>query len=311
MNGRDGKKLTLVVMAAGMGSRFGGLKQLEPVGPEGEFILEYSVYDAMRSGFTELVIIIKEENRDLFHEAIGRKIAKFMEVKYVFQDTKDLPGAYTENEECRKRQKPWGTGHAVLAARDKLNHPFMVINADDFYGKETFYEMVRMLSDLPDGTGALVSFPLERTMSRSGGVSRGILTIDDKGILSGVAEHTDIRYHGERILSYGEKEVELQPDTRVSMNVWGFSPEILPLLSDEFEQFLQEIRDPGKDEFQLPTAVSHLVRNGRIRILTGTSTEKWYGITYKEDKEKVKQGIKEQTEKGRYPKKLWEGRDAR
>lgn len=142
--------------------------------------------------------------------------------------------------------------------------------------------MVRMLSDLPVGTGALVSFPLERTISRSGGVSRGILTIDDKGILSGVAEHTDIRYHGERILSYGEKKVELQPDTRVSMNVWGFSPEILPLLSDEFEQFLQEIRDPGKDEFQLPTAVSHLVRNEKSESLqeqarkngTGSPTRK-------------------------------------
>lgn len=311
MNGREENKLTLVVMAAGMGSRFGGLKQLEPVGPSGEFILEYSVYDAWQSGFTELVIIIKEENRDLFHEAIGRKIMRFMEVKYVFQDTTDLPGEYTEKEELRKRKKPWGTGHAVYAARKEITRPFMVINADDFYGKETFKEMARMLTDLPEGTGALVSFPLARTMSRSGGVSRGLLSTDDNGFLEGVAEHTDIRYEGDRILSYGEEIMELSPDDRVSMNVWGFSPEILALLSEEFGQFLEDMRNPEKDEFQLPSAVNSMIEKERIRILAGKSPEKWYGITYKEDKAAVEQGIKEQAEKGRYPKKLWEDKDGR
>lgn len=311
MNGREESKLSLVVMAAGMGSRFGGLKQLEPVGPSGEFILEYSVYDAWKSGFRELIIIIKEENRDLFHEAIGRKIMNFMEVKYAFQDIKDIPDEFRENEEVKKRQKPWGTGHAVLAARKEITCPFMVINADDFYGKETFSEMARILSEIPKGTGAIVSYPLERTMTRSGGVSRGLCSTNEAGFLTDVVEHTDIRYEENRILSFGEEVMAVKPDTQVSMNVWGFLPEILPLLSQEFTAFLENIRDPLKDEFQLPSAVSSMIRKNSIRILAGRSTEKWYGITYKADKETVKLGIKEQTDKGRYPERLWEDKDGR
>lgn len=309
MAGREKDELSLVVMAAGMGSRFGGLKQLEPVGPMGEFILEYSVYDAWKSGFTELVIIIKEENRALFHESMGRKLQTFMAVKYAIQDTADLPTQYQESEDYRKREKPWGTGHAVLAARGLITHPFMVINADDFYGGETFSVMARILRVLPEETGAMVSFPLDRTMSRSGGVSRGICTINEEGFLTDVVEHTDIRYEGDRILSYGETVMELQGDTQVSMNVWGFWPGIFPLLSEEFEGFLQHIKDLGKDEFQLPSAVDYLIKKNRIRILSGRSPEKWYGITYKSDKDSVKQGIKEQTLKGRYPEKLWEDTD--
>ncbi len=309
MNHGEEAKLSLVVMAAGLGSRFGGLKQLEPVGPSGEFILEYSVYDAWKSGFSELIIIIKEENRELFHEAIGSKIMKFMDVRYVYQNTRDLPDEFKSSEKCKSREKPWGTGHAVLAAREAIKHPFMVINADDFYGKETFSEMARILSGLTDGRGAFVSFPLERTMSRSGGVSRGLCNVDELGFLTGVIEHTDIRYAGDRILSYGEKTVELMPDTQVSMNVWGFRPSMLPLLSEEFSGFLEHIGDPEKEEFQLPSAVNTMIRKGRISVVSGKSPEKWYGITYKEDKDTVKQGIKEQIILGRYKERLWEDRD--
>lgn len=302
----DRKKLSLVVMAAGMGSRFGGLKQLEPVGPGGEFILEYSVYDAWRHGFQELIIIIKEENRELFHEAIGKRVEKFMEVKYAVQDTGDLPHRFMADEKLTGRVKPWGTGHAVYAARELINHPFMVINADDFYGRDTFREMARLLRELEDGTGAMVAFPLSLTMSRSGGVSRGVCVIDEEGCLRDIVEHTDIRYDGERILSCGENLQELLPGCPVSMNVWGFSQEILPMLTEELGDFLGSLLQVDKAEFQLPTAVNRLVQTGRLRILAGRSEEKWYGITYRSDKESVMEGIRGQVLQGRYPEALWE-----
>lgn len=302
----DRKKLSLVVMAAGMGSRFGGLKQLEPVGPGGEFILEYSVYDAWQSGFQELIIIIKEENRELFHEAIGKRVEKFIEVKYAIQDIGDLPETAGADELWKSRVKPWGTGHAVYAARKLINHPFMVINADDFYGRDTFREMARLLRELKEGTGAMVAYPLSLTMSRSGGVSRGVCTIDGDGCLRDIVEHTDIQYHGERILSHGESLQELSPHCPVSMNVWGFSKEILPLIKEEFKDFLENLESTDKEEFQLPTAVNRMIQKDGLSILAGKSEEKWYGITYRTDKESVMEGIRGQVLQGRYPEALWE-----
>jgi len=299
------RKLTLVVMAAGMGSRFGGLKQLEPVGPHGEFILEYSAYDAWRHGFEKVIIIVKENSKELFHDAIGNRLEKHLEVHYAVQDKEDVPEESISQEKIKERIKPWGTGHAVLAARNLIDGPFMVINADDYYGAETFKTMAEILNKLKQGQGAAVVYPLKKTMSLHGGVSRGICTISE-GKLQKIVEHTEIRYEIDQIYSKESGEDRIDEDTLVSMNVWGFNPDMMHLLKMELEVFLKNISELDTEEFQLPSVVDDLIRQRELEILVGQSHEQWYGITYRMDKASLVRGIEEKIRSGNYPERLWE-----
>ena len=304
--GEDRKKLTLVVMAGGMGSRFGGLKQLEPVGPHGEFILEYSAYDAWRHGFEKIIIIVRENSKELFHDAIGSRLEKHLEVHYAVQDREDVPEGSISLEKIKERIKRWGTGHAVLAAKNLIKDPFMVINADDFYGEETFKTMAEILSNLKQGQGAAVVYSLKKTMSLHGGVSRGICTISEDGKLQKIVEHTEIRYEKDKIHSKESGEDMIDEDTLVSMNVWGFNQEMIHLLEKELEIFLKNMTKLDTKEFQLPSVVDDLISRRQLEILVGESHEKWHGITYRNDKASLVRGIEEKIRSGKYPERLWE-----
>lgn len=299
------EKLTLVVMAAGMGSRFGGLKQLEPVGPGGEFILEYSAYDAWRYGFERIIVIVKEDTLELFHDAIGKRLSSRLDVSYCVQRKEDLPLKISESL-LKERNKPWGTAHAVYAAREHINGPFMVINADDFYGSETFQTMAEMLKRVRPGQGAAVAFSLDRTMSLHGGVSRGICTINGEGRLESIQEHTDIRYEQGIIYSRESVKESIPANTLVSMNVWGFHRSILEHMEAELKRFLRHLTEPKNEEFLLPTMVNELIEDNKLEVLIGQSHEKWYGITYRMDKDRVVEGIQSKIRSGEYPVKLWE-----
>lgn len=299
-------KLTLVVMAAGMGSRFGGLKQLEPVGPGGEFILEYSAYDAWRHGFEKIIVIVKEESLELFHDAIGKRLSSRLEVSYCVQRRDDLPLERISESLLAERNKPWGTAHAVYAARKEIDGPFMVINADDFYGGETFQTMAEMLKKLRPGQGAAVAFSLEKTMSLHGGVSRGICTINGEGRLENIQEHTDIRYEKGIIYSRESGKESIPENTLVSMNVWGFHGSILEHVEAELKRFLRHLTEPKTEEFLLPTMVNELIEGNKLEVLMGQSHEKWYGITYRMDKDRVVEGIQSKIRSGEYPVRLWE-----
>ncbi len=293
-------ELTLVVMAAGMGSRFGGLKQLQPVGPNGELILDYSISDAKNQGFTRVIFIIKEENQDLFHEAIGEKIQKGMKVSYAYQKTTDLPSdKFTSLGE--KRVKPWGTGQAVYAARNLIETPFMVINADDFYGRETFEKMANLLRELKAGQAAMVAFPVDKTLSENGSVSRGVCTLNQEGELLDLKEHTKICKTDDIIVSELEEgNIELSGDTLVSMNVWGFLPDMLPKLEEEFVGFLEKVKDQEKGEFYLPEAVASLIAQAKLSVFVAKTEETWYGVTYKEDQSIIEKGIIKLHQLGQY-----------
>ncbi len=300
MKKRNTVELTLVVMAAGMGSRFGGLKQLQPVGPHGELILDYSISDAKEQGFTQVIFIIKEENQDLFHEAIGEKVQQGMNVSYAYQKGTDLP---LEKFKAlgEERIKPWGTGQAVYAARKLIKTPFMVINADDFYGAETYEKMAHLLREIKPGQAAMVAFPVDKTLSENGSVSRGVCSLNDDGELMDLREHTKIFTSNDSIISQlDEGQVELNKETLVSMNVWGFLPEVLPKLEMELISFLEKIKDPIKEEFYLPEAVSSLISKKELRVFVEKTEETWYGVTYKADQNIIEKGILKLHELGKY-----------
>jgi UTP-glucose-1-phosphate uridylyltransferase len=299
---------SLIVLAAGLGSRYGGMKQVDPVGPTGEIIMDYSVYDALRNGFGKVIFIIREETRDIFHESIGAKLKKYIEVEYVFQKDTDLPDNLVVSGE---RSKPWGTGHAVFAARNTVRSPFAVINADDFYGEDTFRKLSEALDEIENkkGMAAMVGFPIEKTLTENGSVSRGICEIDGEGYLRDVVEKTKIQEVHRQIINrseLGEQEI-LQPGTIVSMNVWGFVPEFFELLEDEMVKFLTDKQtNLEKDEFYLPFAVNSLVHEGKLRVRVRESEENWFGVTYREDKAHVRESIMLKIDEGVYPKNLWE-----
>ncbi len=282
------KKTTLVVMAAGMGSRFGGLKQMAPLGPDGQMIIDYSIYDAPRAGFDKAVLIIKKENEADFREAAGRRIEKMMDVSYVFQSPTDLPSGFSLP---MGRVKPWGTGHAVLAARNAVDTPFAVINADDFYGAESYRLMHSQL--ISENPSCMVGFRLGNTLTESGTVSRGVCVIDEGGYLSSVTEHTAL-----------DKNSGIPLDTIVSMNLWGFDPTIFSHLQRGFEGFLSTMPDPMKSEFYLPFVVDGMIKNEGARFRVLQSPERWYGVTYREDAEGVKAAILQKHEDGLYPNML-------
>ncbi len=280
--------LTLVIMAAGMGSRFGGLKQLEPIGPNGEILLDMSIFDAQRCGFNKVVVIIREENEADFRKYVGKRIEERIPVEYVFQDCSILP---------QGRTKPFGTGHAVLCCRDAVKSPFVAINADDYYGYNAFKDISSHLLSANKGEYAMVGYSLKNTVTPNGTVSRGICTVEN-GFLSSVEEHTKINGQFVDTLADG-KEFQLGGDNIVSMNLWGFTPDFFDALSAQFEQFLANA-DLMKDEFFLPFAVDKMIKSGEASARVFHCLDKWYGVTYREDLPDVKAAVKDLFDKGLY-----------
>lgn len=279
------RDITLVVMAAGMGSRFGGLKQIEAVTDDGEGILDFSVRDAKRAGFTKVVFVIKHEIEDVFKEYVGDRISKKIKVEYVFQDLHDLPEGFTCPED---RTKPWGTGQAVLACRDVVHEPFAVINADDYYGMHAFDEIAAYLQSEPEDY-CMTGFRLTNTLSENGTVSRGVCDIKD-GYLEKVTERTKIKDC--KYTEDGETWVDLSPDTVVSMNLWGFTPDFFDDLESGFKSFLETSSSNIKAEYYLPTAVTNVINSGKKRVRVFVAEDQWYGMTYPEDKQLVMDAMK-------------------
>ena len=284
---------TLVVMAAGMGSRFGGLKQIAPVGRNGEAILDFSVYDAVAAGFNKVVFVINHNIEKDFKELVGKRIEKRVKVEYVFQEKEYLPEGYSCPEE---RVKPWGTGHAILCCKDTVKEPFAVINADDFYGKTAFKKIYDYLKEETENY-CMVGFRLANTLTENGYVSRGVCE-EENGFLSNITERTkivDCKYTEDDV-----NWVELSPDTIVSMNMWGFTTDIFAYLEREFDNFLKEKLTVEKSEFYLPSVVDILIKSGEKKAKVLSSEDKWYGVTYKEDKDAVVKAIGEMVENGEY-----------
>ena len=284
---------TLVVMAAGMGSRFGGLKQLEPIGPGGEALLDFSVYDAKAAGFNKVVFIIKHAIEDDFKRIVGSRIEKMIDVEYVFQETDILPEGFV----CPlDRAKPWGTGHAVWCCRNAVKTPFAVINADDYYGKSAFVQIYnRLCEDKNDY--CMVGFRLKNTLTENGSVSRGVCNIEN-GVLKSITERTEIsdcKYKNE----LGEW-VALDEDTVVSMNMWGFTPDVFNFVERDLVAFLKEKIDVPKAEFYLPAIVSNVIARGEKQVSVLVAEDKWYGVTYKEDKEGVVAALSQKIKNGEY-----------
>lgn len=289
-----GKDITLVVMAAGMGSRFGGLKQIEPIGPGGEVLLDYSVYDAVKAGFNKVVFVIKHAIEKDFKEMVGKRIAKRVNVEYVFQEIDKLPEGYACPPD---REKPWGTAHAILCCKDVVKEPFAVVNADDYYGHSAFQKMAEFLnSDTPDY--CMVGFRLANTLTENGYVSRGVCEIEN-GTLKTVTERTkisDCKYTEDD----GKTWTELPADTVVSMNLWGFRPDIFGYIETGFKAFLDEKINVPKSEYYLPTVVSERIEKGEKDVKVLIAEDKWYGVTYKEDKETVVAAITKMMDDGLY-----------
>ena len=297
---------SLLVLAAGMGSRYGGLKQLDPVGPSGETLMDYSIYDAKRAGFSRVVFLIRREMREDFEDQVGRKYQGILEVDYAYQDKDDLPGGFV----CPPgRDKPWGTGHAVWAARDALlGVPFAVINADDFYGAETFNELMKAFSDQSSPEGmlecAMVGFRLSETLSEHGTVSRGICQTEN-GYLQSVEEWTEISQEAEiKGRNPAGKVLSLTGEETTSMNVWAFPPHAFPPLRLGFSRFLESMPDPLKSEFYLPAAVDEWIKEGSGRVSVRPASCSWMGVTYKEDRPRVEKLISTLVSEGVYPSPL-------
>ena len=305
------EKPVLVVMAAGMGSRYGGLKQLDPVGNHGQLIIDYSIYDARRAGFETVVFVIKEENEAAFRAGIGDRLARAMDVRYAYQRLEDLPGCYAVPE---GRTKPWGTCHAVLAARSAVDGPFAVINADDYYGPEGFRKLYRYLEDHPDRPGcgeyAMVGYRLGNTVTAHGSVARGVCEEDGGHYLTRVTERTCIEQDGADARyteDGGATWTPLSGEAVVSMNLWGFSRGFLDEAQARFPAFLDKTlaENPLKGEYFLPSVVTQLLEEGRARVKVLHSADRWHGVTYREDRPEVVRAIADMTARGLYPENLW------
>ena len=302
------KKPVLVVMAAGMGSRYGGLKQIDPVGSHGEAILDYSLFDAHEAGFETAVIIIKEAIRQDFMDTVGKRLEKSpMEIRYAYQELDKLPEGHTVPD-CRT--KPWGTGHAVLCAKDVIGDaPFAVINSDDYYGKEGYKALYQALCNAKDGEYCMVGYELGKTVTDNGYVARGVCTTDDQGNLLYIQERTHIEVQGDaiRFTEDGDNWTQLAPDTTVSMNMWGFVPSFLNELESKFATFMKTlaVTNPEKGAFFLPFAVDELLQEGKATVKVLRSADKWYGVTYAADKPQVVAALRAMADEGKYPDGLW------
>ena len=298
--------MTLVILAAGMGSRYGGLKQIDPITAEGEFIIDFSVYDAALAGFDKVVFVIKRENLELFRETIGKRFENKIKVEYAFQELTDLPSGFSVPE---GRVKPWGTAHALLAARDVVDDAFMVINSDDFYGRSAYRMLFEHFSKFDAAQKykyAMVGYILENTLTENGTVSRGICSVNEASMLTEVEERTEIRKEGDMAAYKNENATAFMPLRSVaSMNCWGFTPDIFDKLSEGFAKFLSEKHsDELKCEYYLPFAVCDMLKNGECEVKVYASEDSWYGVTYKEDKPFVVSSIAELKKNGIYPQKL-------
>jgi hypothetical protein len=301
------KKPVLVIMAAGMGSRYGGLKQIDPVDPEGHIIMDFSIYDAQRAGFEEVVFVIRRENEQLFREAIGDRVSRKMKVKYAFQELSDLPEGFQVPE---GRTKPWGTGHAVLSAAAVTDGPFAVINADDYYGEQAFRLIYDYLMNMQEKNWhdryVMVGYLLKNTLTENGSVSRGICTTSPDGYLETIVERTKIIRTPEGA-AFSEDEgaswTGVDPDSIVSMNVWGFPADFMNELKERFPGFLKENleKNPLKCEIYLPFVVNDLMKEGKARVQVLTTPDLWHGITYHQDKADFEQAVQELKNKGVYP----------
>lgn len=305
------QKPVLVIMAAGMGSRFGGLKQIEPIDDKGHMIIDFSIYDAIKAGFGKIYFIIKKENEGVFREKIGNRVSPFIEVEYVYQDLNNLPEGYSVPAD---RVKPWGTGHAVMSCMDKLDGPFAVINADDYYGRSAFsviYNFLEKAVDHEKYNYAMVGYVIENTLTENGYVARGVCTTDYEGNLMGIKERTHIEKKNDGAAyteDGGETWIPIPKGSIVSMNMWGFTKSILEELHNRFKSFLDEnlINNPLKSEFFLPSVVGDILKEEKGKVQVLKSQDKWYGVTYKEDKERVVNAIAKFKKDGLYPEKLWD-----
>ena len=298
-------KATLVIMAAGIGSRFGGgIKQLEPVGPNGEIIMDYSIADAMDAGFDKVVFVIRKDLEKDFKEVIGNRIEEKVQVEYAFQELDDIPEQY--REVFRERKKPWGTGQAILCCRDVVHEPFLVINADDYYGKEAYREAYKELtSDKEDSDVmniSMVGFILKNTLSENGGVTRGVCKVDEKRMLREIVEtHNIIKTDKGAAVKLDKKEEEIDIESPVSMNMWGLQPGFFEILEKGFSEFLSQLNEEDlKSEYLLPTNIGALLKQGKVQVKVLESKDKWFGVTYKEDKEGVVAAIRDLIDKGEY-----------
>jgi dTDP-glucose pyrophosphorylase len=302
-------KPALVIMAAGMGSRYGGLKQIEPVGPKGEIIMDYSIYDALKAGFGRIVFVIKKEIEAVFKEVIGDKVSKIINTAYIYQEMVNVPDDFKVPEE---RTKPWGTGHAVLCCKEIVDTPFAVINADDFYGADTFQKLFDFLtceeSIKECYEYAMVAFMLENTLTENGTVARGVCSVDKDNYLEDIFERTKIKNFGDSI-KYTEDDnnwIDIPKGSIVSMNAWAFKTSVFKELEAGFSEFLEQNKENIlKAEYFLPSEVDKLIKEGRAKVKVLTSKEQWYGVTYKEDKPFVKEAIRKLISSGAYPEKLW------
>ena len=298
--------MTLVILAAGMGSRYGGLKQIDPMTDHGEFIIDFSIYDAIKAGFDRVVFIIKKDNHQAFLETVGKRVAPHIQTCYAFQELDDLPAGYTVPE---GRTKPWGTAHALYAAREFLTENFAVINSDDFYGRDAFVKAAEHLKAQRNGDHyCMVGYRLGNTLSDSGTVSRGQCYVDANGMLTEVTERTDIKRDGKNAAYRNEQGdwVGLGADNVVSMNFWGMTPAIVPKLAEGFEQFLSKRGGELKSEYYIPGAVDDFMKAGLCDVRVYSTDAQWYGVTYTQDKDYVKASIKSMIESGQYPNSLWE-----
>lgn len=298
-------KPTLLVLAAGIGSRYGGLKQIDSVGKNGETIIDFSIFDAMRSGFNKIVFIIRKDIEKDFREIIGKKYENRINIDYVFQKLEDIPKDFSVPD---NRNKPWGTGHAILCAKSAINTPFAVINGDDFYGRSSFHILAEFLNNInvKSNEYAIVAYILKNTLSEHGYVSRGICTLTAGNYLKDIEEYTKIQKTDEMIVNIDKngKNIELSGDEYVSMNMFGFTPGIFEYLEREFYSFLQNNSNDPKAEFYIPTVVSHLIQNKEAKVKVLQSDSRWLGITYQEDKENVKKSIQNLIKEKIYPDNL-------
>ena len=298
----------LVVMAAGMGSRYGGLKQIDPITEQGEIIIDFSLYDAMMAGFKDIVFIIKKEIEEDVRARIDDGAGKHLNITYMFQDLADLPSGYAVPE---GRVKPWGTCHAVLAAKDAISGNFAVINADDYYGAQAFHLMYDELEKAKDGERydySMVGYRLANTLTEHGHVARGVCVVGKDGKLAGVDERLKIMWR-DGVIKYeeGEEWIEVPPDATVSMNFWGFTSSFLTEIEEGFPVFLDTAlkNDPLKGEYLLPRKIDELLKDGKASVKVLPTDERWFGVTYKEDKEQVMASVKAMKDRGLYPETLW------
>jgi len=300
-------KPTLLVLAAGMGSRYGGLKQLDQVGPSGETIIDYSIFDAIRAGFGKVVFIIRRDIEEAFKTAIGSRYEGKIAVDYAFQQIDALPDGFSVP---KGRDKPWGTGHAVYVAKELINEPFAVINGDDFYGRDGFQLLADYLRQAKDGAKAdfsMCGFIMRNTLSDNGSVSRGVCEVDSLGNLTEVVENTKIERNGKAAKSFMEDGsiIDFTGDEIVSMNMWGFTPSLFDYIEEVFIEFLKECGREMKSEFFIPLVADTLIKKGKATVKVMTSEDEWFGITYREDKPAVVASIKKLVEQAVYPNKLF------